>query len=1580
MSKKNTLNILYYLTSGIKHTRLYEGKPFYINYTLKSKLKTFTIDLIKKIISEDQIDISIIDDYRYYSKNKKGFIKIKELISYPLDLNEILILQIHFGIEINPDLLDMQSEYSKMKSNLKELEEKKNFYKNRRNENIDLYFLYASPIVNEDNEEEYKAINYRSEIKKLINIFEKTKQEYNCFFECANDKKLKDTIIKQPKILHISSHGLSNENKEYSLFLEEKGVLQKIHQKRLEEILQSVSNQLKKIDLVFASTCYSEKLGKLFLDNGINNVIYIQGMTPVSDKAAVKFSEYFYSELIKGNNIYDAFYKSKQLVELDKEKDKFQLKKCCCTHWHNKKVCPLKKNEKKFHNLYHIKKCECDYEEYNIHEENCAFIENIKDNKGEKNFYFEKYINNTVKICCICCKPSNDKNNEKMLPHGESFKFILKQKIPGEKKVIFRFKKEGKLNKNNNIYIMNTRDIFNNFSIVGRRKQIKEIYDIIDDEKVNNIHFIILHGTYEVGKQNFAESLCIYLFERKIINGFSNIEIKESKEELYNRVMDLTHNGQNSDGKYIVVVKINYYLDKPIELVNDILNDNRILNPNFYYIILLITQTDKIDYLIHSQEKCKIIYLMNLNQTSAIQLLVDLCDSYGYSMNLKKLNDEDKIKDLIELTGYSRKQINELAELIGIYNDYEKIKAIMQSEELFNGNINIQNEIRLMLDKDISRIYCLLSIMSFGLPESMLKLFEPNFKEIINEEDEENLIANEPNYNWYTIIENRYKKEIFEITDDKKKECIIKCLEIYAQLLFYFIKKTREEIYSHDSNIHYNFNSYNNKGIWKSFDYKIYELYFLTEDKSKVYNNIIEKDFILERHSENIYNLIDKNINFIKIIILNDNNVEQKEYLNQILLMLSSISKINLNKCINLCAKLEMNIKNIFLNSKQRLNLYLLSLRKNIEENNFDFNLLGDQGNADAFFIIGLKQKNIQSFLKSIDLYEKINDNEIKKQISYAYYEIGRIYFKEKKYESAREYLEKGIKASEKYNDNFIKDKIYIELALVLEEETHDKEKYEFYLKKVVNDSGNLSLINEANNILNKFSQKLEPDIIMLNSNPLIKYDNFSVLHNGIWANQNNQFYILQNIDKNLKRDIRVKSIVLNEYNLKEAFNENGKILIIQSDDFNREGDIILESNIGMGELLPKDRLKDILPIKFNYEIVILCFIKSEKLIDYFKGKVKYLITFDDINLETIDFDMLLKYNELSIEFIIHFIINATCSNINKSYEDSLKIFKTKLENYKKSKLELINKNANYITLNVFEEDDNPTVIIQQKDNYNNNKNGGDITYVYPLLEPKDIELHYTIYSDDILKLIKIIFSSRKQIINIYSKFDEQIKIGKYQLNIKTIISFEIMRFIYRHQGFNGKIFYVSKPKKYDDSIQKITNSLISENKVNKNQNKKSIIIENINIAFIVINNYDKIQKRNEENIYLDDLPEHFQYLIISKKPIGKNNKIFSYEIQLAKEEIKNNKEDRGRKNNKDKNQNKDSNSYEYTPNSKTIGGISPLKKKKYSENKNQENNNEIKSTSEFSIIEKNSSSSDSNQSNSDINEYSEHSDFEYDF
>ena len=114
--------------------------------------------------------------------------------------------------------------------------------------------------------------------------------------------------------------------------------------------------------------------------------------------------------------------------------------------------------------------------------------------------------------------------------------------------------------------------------------------------------------------------------------------------------------------------------------------------------------------------------------------------------------------------------------------------------------------------------------------------------------------------------------------ESKRKECICKCLEIYAKLLFYYIKKTRENICFPDSNVHYHFNSYNNKGIWKTFDLNNYELCFIKDDKSNDYNNIIDNDFLLEKHTENIYNLIDVNAETIKTLIFYENRLDQKEY------------------------------------------------------------------------------------------------------------------------------------------------------------------------------------------------------------------------------------------------------------------------------------------------------------------------------------------------------------------------------------------------------------------------------------------------------------------------------------------------------------------------------------------------------------------------------------------------------------------------------------------------------------------------------------------------------------------------------
>ena len=457
MLKFKDLNILYYITSGIKNKRLYGGKAFLVNYCLKGKEKSLTLNLIKTILKNECLDIESIDDYRFFNYKKNGLIKIDESFSCPLESNKIK-LQIHMKKSINKNIVEINSLFNKMENKIIDLNNLKDW--NMNNKNIDVYFLYASPLIKMDKrdkiDEEYVTINYRSEIRNLNKIFENSKKEFKCIFECANEKKLRDAIIKQPKILHISSHGYLDENKEYSLRLEDKGILQVIEQKRLKEILSDVSAQLKNIDLVFVSTCYSENFGKLFLENQVKNVIYIQGKAPISDMAAVKFSTIFYGELVKGSTIKDAFDKSKQLIQSDIEKDYFQLNKCCCNHWHKPgKLCLLNDEHIKFyvHKKYHIR-CECDFDEYNIHEDNCKLLKIIKEDKAEKYFYFEKNNNNTIKICCMCSKPI-DNNKEKMVAHSESFKFILNQLNPDDNNIIFKYKNPGSFQKNSNECLYN---------------------------------------------------------------------------------------------------------------------------------------------------------------------------------------------------------------------------------------------------------------------------------------------------------------------------------------------------------------------------------------------------------------------------------------------------------------------------------------------------------------------------------------------------------------------------------------------------------------------------------------------------------------------------------------------------------------------------------------------------------------------------------------------------------------------------------------------------------------------------------------------------------------------------------------------------------------------------------------------------------------------------------------------------------------------------------------------------------------------------------------------------------------------
>ena len=78
-----------------------------------------------------------------------------------------------------------------------------------------------------------------------------------------------------------------------------------------------------------------------------------------------------------------------------------------------------------------------------------------------------------------------------------------------------------------------------------------------------------------------------------------------------------------------------------------------------------------------------------------------------------------------------------------------------------------------------------------------------------------------------------------------------------------------------------------------------------------------------------------------------------------------SIFKNIISRCIYLCEKLKASDKHNLIDSKLRLNLFLLSMKDNANININEYNILGNEGKADAFFIKGLKEKDKSSFLIS---------------------------------------------------------------------------------------------------------------------------------------------------------------------------------------------------------------------------------------------------------------------------------------------------------------------------------------------------------------------------------------------------------------------------------------------------------------------------------------------------------------------------------------------------------------------------------------------------------------------------------------
>ena len=779
-NKIYVFNVEYYITKGLCHKRINKN-PFLSYLTKEYFCKEDILELIDKdkVLSE-----YIIDDYKYFNDEKKIFQKIK---NEDIKIGEKLILEFHisyrkkscgdiFCINLKWAKKYFENEITKIKNKINKLSDS--------SKNYDLIYLYASPIILDETFTESKSpISYMNEIRIILELLKNNKKQFNCKFECINENILEDVIINnKTKILHISSHGIFDG--EYNLVVENLqkfGQKQLVNSNKLKMIIDKGKSNINKIDLVILSTCFSEDFGKLFLDNGVKNVIYIDQKTEVVDRISVLFVKYFYQNIFEGKSIEESYNKAKESLKLNKEVIKINNESCCCNHYHDKNICLLIKNDKisDFHKKVHSKKlekCKCNYKSCNYHNFDCQYLKlfektliNYKDNNETNNEKKIKIEDNKYKICCC------DNNIE----HNEILKIKYKNKENNSYIKLFKLNGKGKLKINSTIRFYYDLEKFD--LTLGRRYIIGKIFNKI----MNNENYVFLYGDKDLSKTDFAESLCVYLYERKIIKDYQIFKINSEFDFEYmkNKISENTKKYNNTRilKKNVKIIKFNFEIEK--DEYNKLLEYLKMINEEFcymnnieyYFIFIFDSKEENI-----TKIENKITEIMTINNNK-FNLIISEYNSFELLNNLikgKNIKIDNKEKyELLEMVNYKPKKIKLLSQLLINGKAFENIKNMK--------NLKLTN-IELNKDDSSFPLYYLLLNMPLGLPNDFLELIFDNYREI---NDDKNLI-NQNNINNWNIIKNdkRFEENFKENKYmDKCYNFIFKALKLYTMLLIFFI-------------------------------------------------------------------------------------------------------------------------------------------------------------------------------------------------------------------------------------------------------------------------------------------------------------------------------------------------------------------------------------------------------------------------------------------------------------------------------------------------------------------------------------------------------------------------------------------------------------------------------------------------------------------------------------------------------------------------------------------------------------------------------------------------------------------------
>ena len=472
------------------------------------------------------------------------------------------------------------------------------------------------------------------------------------------------------------------------------------------------------------------------------------------------------------------------------------------------------------------------------------------------------------------------------------------------------------------------------------------------------------------------------------------------------------------------------------------------------------------------------------------------------------------------------------------------------------------------------------------------------------------------------------------------------------------------------------------------------------------------------------------------------------------------------------------------------------------------------------------KIKNLENLLN-----RDISD-EMKLNI---YREMAISYFKDENYRGSLYFLLNILNSNN--NNDLLKNRTILDYCYAFKKlfitENHDKKKENYIgIKEKIKSLNQLikrplrrEIYFEAYYLKNEIFYLLSPDIVMLNSNPLINESNH-------YYSLNNQYNILKELNNKINIHIRIDSKILNEENLKDALNKKGEILIIQSDDFieKKNNCIICESEKGKGyKLYFEDLIKIIKNRIINYKIIILCFPKSYLLKEYFDDHhILYSnIIYFNYYIDFSRYDIMNKYNNICNQFIIDFIKNSVDNDkFDKIFELSETQFTKNINELKddfkyKKNISLTIKNQNNSKIEYHREIDENKIYL-----YNPLPKIDNIDILD--YNPKDYYLKIYELIEKINQENNAIFYCNKSVKSFYLK-----------------LSIETMKYFHRHKTY-CELFYIDiqNGDKFllKSIIRKLNSSMINENEKIENddyeedEDKEENYIKQ-KACFILINN-----------------------------------------------------------------------------------------------------------------------------------------------